>query len=562
MAIDYQQALLDAQANSVNPWLQYLQQITPQTAIGTSSNPNPIYLPNGQPNPNYQPIPGYTFQADPTASLINPYTNQPISGLGHFVDANGKVYSDASGNPYLMNSAGQDMGWWNSNAQTDVNAMNQDASFWSNPSNWAILSMAGASLGSLAGAGAGAGATTDASSFTGSPFAAVDASSTLAPPVAGIPDYLTAAGATPATVAATAGGAAGMGNALGAGAGVLGGAAAPDVLSSLGLGTGSMGVGQGLSDLPAGTSIGPNGLPDAGNLLSNVTPGTSGTSSWLNSLGSLFSNPSVIGGVLGGLDSLLQPSHTTQSQGGTSTSSNTSSLQLPSQLTGAANTALGQAGNIFGQGYQVAPLPGIFGTEQNLLQNVPQNTAPLYSSFANGANINPYLDMTFNAAADATQNRLGSEFANAGQYGSPQNIGARSNELQQLAAGIYGPGYNAAQQLQYGAQEAGLNRGLSQANTNISNTLGTIPLGLQYGQYLQQNQQNQLNAPTTGLNQYLSQLGGLAPYFPGTQTQNQNTSQTGSVTQPLYNNPLLSIAGGATLGNYFGNLFGQQGTHP
>jgi hypothetical protein len=74
----------------------------------------------------------------------------------------------------------------------------------------------------------------------------------------------------------------------------------------------------------------------------------------------------------------------------------------------------------------------------------------------------------------------------------------------------------------------------------------------------QQQAQAQLNAPSTGLNQYIGQLGGLSPYFPGTTNQSQSTQQTGNVTQPLYNNPLSSVAGGAVLGNYVGNLFGPQ----
>jgi hypothetical protein len=184
------------------------------------------------------------------------------------------------------------------------------------------------------------------------------------------------------------------------------------------------------------------------------------------------------------------------------------------------------------------------------------NTAPTTSSFASGANINPYLDTEFNAAADATQNRLSSEFANAGQVGSPQNQQARSQELQQLAAGIYGPGYQNAQNLQYGAQEAGVSRGLQQQDSNLNRTLQGAQTALPIAQYMQQQQQQQLNGPQTSLNSYISQLGGLAPYFPGTSTQTQATNQTGNVTQPLYNNPITSAVGGGVMGSYYGNLLG------
>jgi hypothetical protein len=306
---------------------------------------------------------------------------------------------------------------------------------------------------------------------------------------------------------------------------------------------------------PGAQTPGGYGLP-SGTQIPNL-PGANMASlpSWLQSL---LPYSSLIGGGLGLVDSLLQPDQKTTTQGGTSNSTNTSSLQLPSQLTGGAGGALDRANQLLSQGYQVAPLGSAFNTAQDQLTNLPQNNAPTTSSFASGANINPYLDMTFNAAADATQNRLATEFANAGQLNSPQDQQARSQQLQQLAAGIYGPGYQNAQQLQYGAQESGVTRGLQQQDANINRTLQANPLLQQLGMTQQQQAQAQLNAPATGLNQYIGQLGGLSPYFPGTTNQSQSTNQTGNVTQPLYNNPLSSVAGGAILGNYVGNIFGPQ----
>jgi hypothetical protein len=261
---------------------------------------------------------------------------------------------------------------------------------------------------------------------------------------------------------------------------------------------------------------------------------------------------------LGLADSLTQPDKTTTTQGGTSNSTTTGSIQYPAALTGAAGTALDRANQLLGQGQQFAPTPYVLSHAADQLNNLGSNTAPTTSSFASGANINPYLDMTFNAAADSTQNRLASEFANAGQYGSPQNQGSRSQELQTLAAGIYGPGYQNAQNLQYGAQEAGVSRGLQQQDSNLNRTLQATQQAIPLGQYMQQNQQAQLNAPYTNLSQYIGQLGGLAPYFPATTTSSQSTQQQGNVTQPLYNNPLASTIGGASLGQYYGNLLGGQ----
>jgi hypothetical protein len=297
--------------------------------------------------------------------------------------------------------------------------------------------------------------------------------------------------------------------------------------------------------LPSGTQI-PN-LPGA-NMASSLP-------SWLQNL---LPYSSLIGGGLGLVDSLLQPDHTTTNTGGTSNSTNTSSLQLPSQLTGAAGTALDRANQLLTQGQQFAPLPYVINHAADQLNTLGQNNAPTTSSFASGANINPYLDLTFNAAADAMQPRLASEFANAGQYGSPQNQQARSQELQTLAAGIYGPGYQNAQNLQYGAQEAGVSRGLQQQDSNLNRTIQASQASLPIGSYMQQQQQQQLNAPYTNLSQYIGELGGVSPFFPGTVNQAQTSNQTGNVTQPLYNNPLTSAVGGATLGSYYGSLLGQQ----
>lgn len=298
-------------------------------------------------------------------------------------------------------------------------------------------------------------------------------------------------------------------------------------------------------DLASGTQI-PN-LPGA-NMASSLP-------SWLQSL---LPYSGLIGSGLGLLDSLTQPNKTTTTQGGTSNSTNTTQLQLPSQLTGAAGTALDRANQLLTNGRQFAPTPYLINATADRLNNLGQNTAPTTSSFASGANINPYLDMTFNAAADSTQNRLGTEFANAGQVNSPQHQGDRSQELQTLAAGIYGPGYQNAQQLQYGAQEAGVSRGLQQQDSNLNRTLQGAQLALPIGSYIQQQQQQQLDAPQANLSTYLGQLGGLAPFFPGTSTQTQATNQTGNVTQPLYNNPITSAVGGGIMGSYYGNLLGGQ----
>lgn len=302
----------------------------------------------------------------------------------------------------------------------------------------------------------------------------------------------------------------------------------------------------------------PNSIVDS--LTNNLNnPVMGGLPSWLSALSPYAG---LIGTGLGLVDSALQPNHTTQTNQGTSNSTSTSQLQLPSQITGPASDALTRAGQILQNGQQFAPMPYGINKAAGDLATLGQNTAPTTSSFANGQNINPYLDMEFNAAADSTQNRLGSEFANAGQVNSPQHQGARSQELQTLAASIYGPGYENALGRQYGAQEAGVQRGLTQQDSNLNRTVEASQAALPIGQYMQQTQQQQLNSPTNSLNAYIQQLGGLSPYFPGTSTQSQAGAQTGNYTQPVYNNPLLSALGGAQLGSYVGGLFGQQQQQP
>jgi hypothetical protein len=392
------------------------------------------------------------------------------------------------------------------------------------------LSGAGGAVGDAgaaggAGAGSAAGGGAGATTFGLDPLTAGFGSTITGGEIGGSSSFL-------GSILGPAGGAAGLGSTA---------PAVGDALSSVGSGGGSVNspVSAGPDpDMMAGGALSASGLPD-----------------WLKSI---LPYSSLIGGGLGLIDSLLQPDSKTTTQGGTSQSVQQSQLQLPSQITGAAGTALDRANELLGKGRQFAPLPSVIARATDNIGNLGQNTAPTTSSFANGANINPYLDTEFNAAADSTQNRLGTEFAAAGQSMSPQHQGARSQELQTLAAGIFGPGYENAYNRQYGAQEAGVQRGLTQADSNLNRTLQAAPLALQLGQYQQGQTQQQLDSPTTSLDQYIGQLGGLSPYYPGTQTQSQATNQNGSVTQPLYNNPVLGALGGASLGGYLGNLYAPQ----
>jgi hypothetical protein len=224
--------------------------------------------------------------------------------------------------------------------------------------------------------------------------------------------------------------------------------------------------------------------------------------------------------IMGGLSLLgakKAPKEQTTQQGGTSYGTQTSSTQLPPELMGAAQQALAQSGSLQGFGQQVAPTSPFVNQAANQL-----------SAFASGGAINPHLDKVFNAGADATQNRLATEFSMSGAGGvnNPSHQQARSQELQLLAAQTYGQGHENERQRQFASQS---------------------PL-VGVGQYLQQDQQQRMNAPWDSLNTYINQLGALSPFFPGTTTQTQSTNQQGSVTQPLYSNPMSAFAGGAMLG--------------
>lgn len=254
---------------------------------------------------------------------------------------------------------------------------------------------------------------------------------------------------------------------------------------------------------------------------------------WENLLGGMSGNwGALIGGLLGAIDARNQPDSMTTNQGGTSSS--IYGQMLPNEIAAPATQALASFQDLFnsGSGYNVAGVNPVTDAAISRLQNLGSNP------FATGAGINPYLDSVFNTAADSTQNRLASEFAHAGRLNTGSHQQARSQELQNLAAGIYAPGYEAERSRQYGAIESNLGRDFA----------SVLPM-LSAGDYLRSIQQQQYDAPMTSFNRYLSGLQGLLPFFPGTQTQ--STEQTGSVTQPLFSNPLAGALGGAQLGSLF-----------
>lgn len=166
----------------------------------------------------------------------------------------------------------------------------------------------------------------------------------------------------------------------------------------------------------------------------------------------------------------------------------------------------------------------------------------------NGGQSNPWLDSTFNHAADATQGRLQGEFASSGR-----NLGAaepaRAEELNNLATDIYGGQYNNDQNRRIGV--LGMSPQLANADYTDANAL--LGVGAQREDLTGRQYQDAANrwdfsqnAPGQNLDQYLARLGG----YPGS-AMSQST--------PIYRNPLGGAIGGGMLGSQIGSQFGGNG---
>lgn len=209
-------------------------------------------------------------------------------------------------------------------------------------------------------------------------------------------------------------------------------------------------------------------------------------------------------------------------------------------------------------------------TEQRALQGSPVNqaaqgyatrtlnTAPT-SQFGNVDN--PYLNATFNKAADAVQQRLGTQFA-----GNGRNIEAsravNADELNNLATGIYGGAYESernrmaqdlSQQRAHQFGVAGLAPNL--ANQDYVDLQALQGVGGQVEDLTGRLMEDQAarwdfsqNAPQTNLDNYIARITGGYPG--GTSTQ----------TTPTYRNRTAGAAGGAMAGAQMGSMFGPWGT--
>lgn len=204
------------------------------------------------------------------------------------------------------------------------------------------------------------------------------------------------------------------------------------------------------------------------------------------------------------------------------------------------------------------------------------NTAPT-SQFGSGPNPygsvnNPYLDATFNKAADSVQNRLESQFAGSGRNVMASRP-ANSDMLSDLATNIYGGAYEAERnrgQHSYEAERDRMAQDLDRQRSTQYAVAGMAPqlanqdyvdlqaltgVGGQVEDLAGRLMEDQAarwdfsqNAPQTNLDNYIARITGA---YPG-----QNATQT----TPTYRNRTAGAAGGALAGAQMGSAFGPWGT--
>ena len=163
-------------------------------------------------------------------------------------------------------------------------------------------------------------------------------------------------------------------------------------------------------------------------------------------------------------------------------------------------------------------------------------------------NSNPWLDQTFNRAAQATRSAMDSQFATAGRDVQAQ-MPFRAEQLNNLATNIYGGAYDAErnrqqQTLPFANQLANqdyVDLGMLQGvGSQVEGKAGEV-LGSQMDRW----NFNQMR-PEQALDSYFARINGL--------TGGYNSQQT-----PIYRNPMGSAMGGALLAN---SMFNKNNDNP
>lgn len=245
--------------------------------------------------------------------------------------------------------------------------------------------------------------------------------------------------------------------------------------------------------------------------------------------------------------------------GGTPSNTTTTSVQkLPDWLNNANQFGAGQAQNLYQQGgpqfypgNTVAPFSPMqeqyFSGVENLAQNgspvensaTGQITQTLDGSYLNPAT-NPYLQGTFNQAANAVQNRLGSQFASDGRNPS-MSLGAQADAMNGLANQIYGGAYNdeRANQMKALAYSPAMDQmGLTGLNA-LNSAGGMLQNQAQNMQGQSQNLYNYYSGlPWSNLNNFMNTVNSMA--------HGGNSSVTGP--GPQGPSKAMSALGGAAAG--------------
>jgi hypothetical protein len=177
-------------------------------------------------------------------------------------------------------------------------------------------------------------------------------------------------------------------------------------------------------------------------------------------------------------------------------------------------------------------------------QNV--NTQTINGGFLGS---NPYLDATFNRAALQTQNQLASQFAGSGRN-IDASMGLRSQQLNDLATGIYGGAYDAERNRQQ--QAIGAASGLAnQDYTDLGQLAGV-------GAQREGLAQDIANQPSQALDQYLSRVtggGGTSTYTPSNRNRFAGAIGGGMLGSQIGG----QVSGGSTWGQGLGALLGAYG---
>lgn len=214
-------------------------------------------------------------------------------------------------------------------------------------------------------------------------------------------------------------------------------------------------------------------------------------------------------------------------------------------------------------GPQQPYLQNLFSQAQGLNQQNPASLVPAYSPYTNQAlntmgqgipgydnltnltnqtlsggflNSNPYLDQTYNQAANQVKSSMSSMFGGAGRFGSGAMANATANSLGNLANNIYGTNYQNERTRQQ--QMAALAPSILSAPSQMQ---------LQAGQMQDQRNQALAMAPWNQLGLY---QGAISGNYGGTQTMNQ----------PYYQNKGAGLLGGALSGAALGKMIPALGT--